>query len=106
MPTAGQRKRANVVLRSAEGGYSTVISEERPGDAPVRVVPLPLDEDIELVPVGAGVLVMSDGAAGRELAPLGAGDGSDAGEPAPLQPERERGDRPRGGIYTIPRDYR
>ena len=30
VPTAGKRKRANVVLRSAEGGYSTVRSEERP----------------------------------------------------------------------------
>ena len=69
VPTAGQRKRANVVLRSTEGGYSTVISEERPGDAPVRMVPLPLDEDIELVPVGAGVLVMSDGAGGQGTSP-------------------------------------
>ena len=40
-PDAGQRKRANVVLRSAEGGYSTVPSEERPGDALVRPRPSP-----------------------------------------------------------------
>ena len=61
VPTAGKRKRANVVLRSAEGGYSTVPAEERPGDAIPRVEPLPLDEDIEFVPVMVGAPATGDG---------------------------------------------
>ena len=32
VPNAGKRKRANVVLRSAEGAYTTVEAEQRPGD--------------------------------------------------------------------------
>jgi ubiquinol-cytochrome c reductase cytochrome b subunit len=32
VPNAGKRKRANVVLRSAEGEYTTVEAEQRPGD--------------------------------------------------------------------------
>jgi ubiquinol-cytochrome c reductase cytochrome b subunit len=103
VPDAGQRKRANIVLRSAEGGYSTVRSEERPGDAVVHFEPLPLDEDIELVPVASGVLVMTDGGAvsdggtpgnGTEDGPQGGSGDGQASEP------------PRRGVFTIPRDYR
>ncbi len=91
VPTAGKRKRANVVLRSAEGGYSTVRAEQRPGDAVPRLDPLPLDEDIQFLPVPADVVV--------------AGNGSP--EQAPPQSSAEsRSDRPRGGIFTIPRVYR
>jgi hypothetical protein len=91
VPTAGKRKRANVVLRSTEGGYTTVRAEERPGDAIPRVDPLPLDEEIEFVPVMAGVLV--------------AGDGSGE-EPEPGSPAESQTSRPRGGIFRIPRVYR
>ena len=73
MPTAGQRKRANVVLRSAEGGYSTVTSEERPGDAPVRVVRFLWTRTSSSSQLAPGVLVMSDGAAGTGTSPLGGG---------------------------------
>jgi ubiquinol-cytochrome c reductase cytochrome b subunit len=103
VPTAGQRKRSNIVLRSTEGGYTTVPSEVRPGDVGPRIEPLPLDEDIELVAVTAGVLVMADGNAGGESATSNA-----VTEPRtepPAKP-RDRGDGPLGGIYTIPRDYR
>jgi ubiquinol-cytochrome c reductase cytochrome b subunit len=91
VPTAGKRKRANVVLRSAEGGYSTVRAEERPGDAVPRVDPLPLDEDLQFVPVMAGVL-----AGGDVLAE----------ETQPESPAEVDSDRPRSGIFRIPRNYR
>jgi ubiquinol-cytochrome c reductase cytochrome b subunit len=101
VPNAGQRKRANIVLRSADGGYSTVPSEPRPGDAVVRMDPLPLDEDIELVPAMAGVLVMADGGIGAQAASL------DGPSEETLQPGAdEGGERRRGGIFKIPRDYR
>ncbi len=102
VPSAGQRKRANVILRSSEGGYSTVLSEPRPGDVVVHNDPLALDEDIELVPVMAGVLVMADGDSGpdTQTADSAAGDGSALA--ASVQPAHA----PRRGIFRIPRDYR
>jgi hypothetical protein len=90
VPTAGKRKRANVVLRSAEGGYSTVRAEERPGDAIPRVDPLPLDQDLQFVPAMVGVLVAGDGGSGEV-------------QPSPAEVQSGR---PRGGIFRIPRDYR
>ena len=102
VPTAGKRKRANVVLRSAEGGYSTVRAEERPGDAIPRVDPLPLDQDLQFVPAMAGVLVAGDSSS--------AGDGGSAGEGGSGEvqpsPAEVHSGRPRGGIFRIPRDYR
>ena len=91
VPTAGKRKRANVVLRSAEGGYSTVPAEQRPGDAVPRVEPLPLDEDIQFLPALAG-------------APR-AGNGSPE-EQAPEPPAEQSDGGRRGGVFTIPRVYR
>ena len=91
VPTAGKRKRANVILRSAEGGYSTVRAEERPGDAVPRLDPLPLDEDIEFVPVMAGVPATGDGP---------------ADEAQPESPAEAGTRRSRGGIFRIPRSYR
>ena len=103
VPTAGQRKRSNIILRSTEGGYTTVPSEVRPGDVVPRIDPLPLDEDIELVPVMAGVLVVADRSTGD-----GGSTVDDGTEPASATPTggKDRGDSPLGGIYTIPRDYR
>ena len=79
----------NVVLRSADGGYETVLSEERPGDAVIEPDPIPLDEEVELVPAMAG-------------APA-------AGNGLPEEPETlaatagPAGERPvRGGIFRIP----
>jgi len=91
VPTAGKRKRANVVVRSADGGYATIPTEERPGDALLSADPLPLDEDGGLVAVMAGVPTSGNGLAeeGESVAATPAGDG-----------------RPRGGIFRIPRDYR
>ncbi|MGD0873388.1 MAG: ubiquinol-cytochrome c reductase cytochrome b subunit [Acidimicrobiales bacterium] len=96
VPTAGKRKRANVVLRSAEGGYSTVPSEERPGDTVPRVDPLPLDEDFQFVTVLAGAVAAGDGQAGN-------GHVEDS-EPVP--PDEVHDGRRRGGIFKIPRAYR
>jgi ubiquinol-cytochrome c reductase cytochrome b subunit len=102
VPTAGQRKRANVVLRSAEGGYTTVATEPRPGDVVPSIDPLPLDQDVELVPVMAGVFEVADGASTSGAVP--AGDGASAqAQPVPAEDGRPR---PRGGIFRIPRDYR
>ena len=98
VPTAGQRKRANIILRSSEGGYTTVPSEPRPGDAVVRNEPLPLDEDIELVPVMAGVLAMTDGRSTP--------DGESALTREADDSRSDMGVPPRRGIFQIPRDYR
>ncbi|HVC26329.1 MAG TPA: ubiquinol-cytochrome c reductase cytochrome b subunit [Acidimicrobiales bacterium] len=45
---AGQRKRHNVVVRSAEGGYATVATPEYPGYIQPELDPVPLD-DVDLV---------------------------------------------------------
>jgi ubiquinol-cytochrome c reductase cytochrome b subunit len=91
VPTAGKRKRHNVVLRSADGGYETILTEERPGDAVIEPHPLPLDEGIELVPA----LV---------AAPLSGNGYPEDSQPVGTAPARDG--RPRGGIFRIPRDYR
>ena len=55
----GKRKRANVVLRSSEGEYSTVVTEPRPGDGHEELEAVPVPQYIDLVPpelaTGAGV---------------------------------------------------
>jgi ubiquinol-cytochrome c reductase cytochrome b subunit len=55
----GKRKRANVVLRSATGEYTTVESEPRPGDGKEELDAVPVPTYIDLVPpelaTGAGV---------------------------------------------------
>src|SRR5271166_516853 len=92
VPSAGQRKRHNVILRSAEGGYTTVATEVRPGDVVPRIEPLPLDEDIELVPVFAGVRAEADGSAGAEDAPV-----PRAGAEGTPRPARSRKDSSEDG---------
>jgi len=106
VPEAGTRKRANVVLRSAEGGYSTVPAEVRPGDEHVELDPLSLSDEPH---DSAG-----NGAAGGDLVPALAGapattaatatsataeDEDEAAEPS-------TGRARRGGIFRIPRNYR
>jgi ubiquinol-cytochrome c reductase cytochrome b subunit len=121
-PGAGKRKVHNIVMRSPEGGYATVPSEVRPGDAKPELEPFSLDieenghgDDHEpaLAPALVGV-----GAAGTD----GSGDGvdgadgsgssaaaADGGSYTDLAPgaaaaaERPKG---RGGIFRIPRNYR
>jgi ubiquinol-cytochrome c reductase cytochrome b subunit len=55
----GKRKRANVVLRSDEGEYSTVVSAPRPGDGHEELEAVPVPTYIDQVPpelaTGAGV---------------------------------------------------
>ena len=81
-PGAGKRKRANIVLRSAAGGYATVPVDVRPGDEVLVEEPADLDE-LELAPIGA------------------AGNGDGAGGDGAEHAERER-----SGVFTIPRQYR
>ena len=44
-PTAGLRKRSNVVVRSPEGGYATVKADIHPGDREGEERPEPLPEE-------------------------------------------------------------
>jgi hypothetical protein len=55
------------------------------------VDPLPLDEDVEFVPAMAGIPVVSDDSPAQSR---------------PEEPAPDTSDRPRGGIFRIPRDYR
>jgi ubiquinol-cytochrome c reductase cytochrome b subunit len=78
-------KRHNIVIRSEEGGYSTIEVAPRPGDERPHLEPIPVD---------AMVLVDDDGqpiAAGRVAAGVGTGgNGNGSGR----------------GIFRIPRQYR
>ena len=55
----GKRKRAVIVRLSAEGEYSTVVTEPRPGDGHEELEAVPVPQYIDLVPpelaTGAGV---------------------------------------------------
>ena len=53
-------KRHNIVVRDADGGYSTIEVEPRPGDQRVHLPPLPVDAMV-LVPVPTGAGVAADG---------------------------------------------
>jgi ubiquinol-cytochrome c reductase cytochrome b subunit len=46
----GKRKRAMVVSRSAEGAYSTVVTEPRPGDDAHELEAIPVPTYINLTP--------------------------------------------------------
>jgi len=91
VPTSGKRRRPNVVVRSPEGGYSTIRTEVRPGDAVPEIEALPLDEGIELVPA-----MVSAARGGDGLPP----------EPEPVTSGPAERTGPRGGIFRIPREYR
>jgi ubiquinol-cytochrome c reductase cytochrome b subunit len=86
-PGSGKRKRANVVLRSAGGGYATVPVAIRPGDEILVERPADLDA-LEYAPTGAG-------------GPVGEGDGAAGGGASSDGAEGER-----SGVFTIPRQYR
>ena len=55
----GKRKRAQIILRSSAGEYTTVESEPRPGDGHEEIEAIPVPTYIDLVPpelaTGAGV---------------------------------------------------
>jgi ubiquinol-cytochrome c reductase cytochrome b subunit len=86
-PGSGKRKRANIVLRSAAGGYATVPVVVRPGDEVLVEAPAALD-DIDYSQVNAA----GNGAGGNGAGADGSGgDGKD-------------GDQP--GVFTVPRQYR
>jgi ubiquinol-cytochrome c reductase cytochrome b subunit len=58
-PSAGRRKRPNVVVRTAAGEYVAVPADVRPGDEHVELEPEPVPPRIELPdePVGIGAAV-------------------------------------------------
>ncbi len=93
---AGQRKRHNVVLRSAAGGYSTVPTPPRPGDGQPEIEPVEI-EDIELEPALVGADGGADGRGGNGRPRAGQVAGARAGDA-----QADDGD----GVYRIPRDYR
>jgi ubiquinol-cytochrome c reductase cytochrome b subunit len=80
VPGSGKRKRANIVLRSAGGGYATVPVETRPGDGMLVDEPVNLDL-LELTPASAD----------------GAGAGGNGHDVDPDVAD---------GVFRIPRQYR
>ncbi|HTW99292.1 MAG TPA: ubiquinol-cytochrome c reductase cytochrome b subunit [Acidimicrobiales bacterium] len=84
-PGSGQRKRHNLVLRSASGGYSTVPTDPRPGDVETELEPLAIDE-IDLVPAMAA----GSNGDGRPSSAAGADGQGESG----------------AGVYRVPREYR
>jgi ubiquinol-cytochrome c reductase cytochrome b subunit len=95
---AGRRKRHNIVLRSAAGGYSTIPTPPRPGDGQEELEPVDI-EHVDLEPLEPALVGGPDGSGngsagdGRPRAGQVAGRGGDG-----------RADE--GGVYHIPRDYR
>jgi ubiquinol-cytochrome c reductase cytochrome b subunit len=107
-PDGGKTKRHNIVIRSPEGGYSTVVTAPRPGDQPPVLEPVPLDV-VELVGAGVGdgrrdgsplgaasaVRVRGDGSGTGTGTGTGDGDGTSGGAVAKAK-----------GVFRIPRSYR
>jgi ubiquinol-cytochrome c reductase cytochrome b subunit len=89
-PGAGRRKRHNIVVRSAAGGYSAVPSAPRPGDLEPELEPVAIDE-VELVPALVGGSNGDGRPSGAAVAAGADGDG-------------QGGDGQ--GVYRIPRQYR
>jgi ubiquinol-cytochrome c reductase cytochrome b subunit len=117
-PGGGKTKIHNIVLRSAEGGYSTVPSAARPGDTPPELEPVALDTTV-LLPA----LVGSPSYEAVDRSSLGAraaaGDGHDGAGSRDLDGSGDdvqvfddengdgRGATPAGGgVFRIPRNYR
>ena len=109
-PGGGKTKIHNIVMRSAEGGYSTVPSAPRAGDAPLELDPVPLDVSV-LLPA----LVGSPSYEAVDRSSLGAraaaGNGSDDSHDGDGSVEAEvadgNGAEPvHGGVFRIPRNYR
>ncbi|HLN18322.1 MAG TPA: ubiquinol-cytochrome c reductase cytochrome b subunit [Acidimicrobiales bacterium] len=66
VPEAGKRKRANVIIRTAAGEYTSERTEPRPGDHDEELAPEPVPTLIELEPVG-----VADGGNGEVDTPPG-----------------------------------
>ncbi len=84
-------KRHNIVMRSAEGGYSTIEVQARPGDERTILPPIPVDAMILVNDDGEPIL--ADG--GPVTVGAGAKPGAGSG--------RGNGSR---GLFRIPRSYR
>jgi len=107
-PGGGKTKRHNIVLRSADGGYSTVVTDPRPGDELPELSPIPLDT-AELVGATVGA-----GGGRRDSSPLGAASASRgrSGRGGPDDGGDGSGDGGSEGggvrdrVFRIPRSYR
>jgi ubiquinol-cytochrome c reductase cytochrome b subunit len=101
-PGGGKTKVHNIVMRSEEGGYSTVRSETRPGDSPPEFLPVPLDVSVVLPAV-----IGSPAYEAVDRSTLGAraaaGDGVESNGAAA---DGNGAAPPRRGVFRIPRNYR
>jgi ubiquinol-cytochrome c reductase cytochrome b subunit len=123
-PRGGKTKIHNIVMRSAEGGYSTVRSAARPGDAVLELEPVALDTSVILPAMVAsptyeaadrsslGARAASengrDDGAGVDGAGVdGAGvDGNGTGGDGVAVDANGAGTDTRRGVFRIPRNYR
>jgi ubiquinol-cytochrome c reductase cytochrome b subunit len=112
---AGKTKRHNIVIRSADGGYSTVPTEARPGDTLRELEPVALDASIYLPalvgspsyePVDrAGIGARA--AAGGTYEAVSIDDGAEGDQGlAAATTGAEGGGRARSRVFRIPRNYR
>jgi len=100
----GKTKLHNIVIRSAEGGYSTVPSERRPGDTPPELEPVALDTSVILP-----ALVASPSYEAVDRSGLGARAAADALEGPEgngAAAEGNGAEPTRRGVFRIPRNYR
>jgi len=100
----GKTKLHNIVIRSAEGGYSTVPSERRPGDTPPELEPVALDTSVILP-----ALVASPSYEAVDRSGLGAraaADGLEGPEGNGAAAEGNGAEPTRRGVFRIPRNYR
>jgi ubiquinol-cytochrome c reductase cytochrome b subunit len=107
-PDGGKTKAHNIVIRSAEGGYSAVPTEPRSGDVPLELDPLPLDTSVVLP-----ALVGSPSYEAVDRSSLGArasaGDldgGRDGGDGSAPAEDGDGAEPPSRRVFRIPRNYR
>jgi ubiquinol-cytochrome c reductase cytochrome b subunit len=99
----GKTKIHNIVIRSPEGGYSTVQSEPRPGDSTPELEPVALDTSV-ILPALVGSPSYEPVDRSAFGASASAGDGLDGSDGNGTPPD---GDAPtRRGVFRIPRNYR
>jgi ubiquinol-cytochrome c reductase cytochrome b subunit len=97
-------KRHNIVLRSADGGYSTVEVDARPGDTRTHYPPLPLDNMVIVRPDGGNGKAGAARGAGVGAAGVGAAGVGAAGAAAKGGSSDAAGKR--RSVFRIPRNYR
>ena len=101
----GKTKLHNIVIRSPEGGYSTVPSARRPGDTPPELEPIALDTSVVLP-----ALVGSPSYEAVDRSGLGARAAASEGREGPegngAAADGDGAEPARRGVFRIPRNYR